>query len=478
MRYCFIVSGIPRSFIKKLHIYFIELNNEMPNTFDVYINFGTNVDDYKYLNRNFNITILEKYSFYKYIYVTPNIQFNSHIAKKDCNILNQWSKVLETFNNIKEDYDIYIRIRPDIELLISPQNLVEILNKCNNNSIYIPHGYNFIDGIKQQYSNCINDQIAISNKNIMNIYSKFINYFIGKENPFKSEELLLKYLQENNVNIERIILPYKLILSDCKVISISGDSGSGKSTLLDAINNIFLFDSSLVLETDRYHKWERTSKNWEKYTHLHPDANNLEKMSEDIFRLKIGEDIFAVDYDHSTGKFTSEQQITSKPVILLCGLHTIYDKSIRDLSELKLFIDTASLLKNEWKINRDILKRGKTLETILANIETRKNDYKLYIEPQKLYADIIIEYKYEETFQLILHVNKVYNYYINIFLSQISLNIHNTTYKSYSSYYINNIIDDSIFNIFIKDKNIITKLKEFPFNVIQTVVYLSLYNDK
>ena len=478
MRYCFIVSGIPRSFIKNLHIFFIELNNEIPGLFDVYINFGNNIYDNSYLNNIINYNILEKYSFYKNIYKTSNIQFNNSITQKDNNILNQWNKVSEIFNTITEEYDIYFRIRPDIELLISPKELVNILIKCSNNSIYIPNGYNFIDGVREQSDKCINDQVAICNKKIMSIYTNFINYLKSKKSPLKSEELLINYLQENNVNIERIILPYKLILSNCKVISISGDSGSGKSTLVDAINDIFLFDSSLILETDRYHKWERTSDNWEKYTHLHPDANNLQKMSEDVFRLKIGEDIFAIDYDHSTGKFTSEQQITAKPVILLCGLHTIYDKNIRDLSELKLFIDTDSLLKNEWKINRDILKRGKTLENILANIEKRKNDYKLYIEPQKLYADIIIEYKYEETFQLILHINKIYNYYINTFLSQISLNIYTITYKSYYSYHINNIIDDSIFNIFIKDKNILTKLKEFPFNVIQAVVYLSLYNDK
>jgi len=477
MVYCFIVSGIPRSFIKKLHIFFINLNNEIPNGFVVYINFGDNIDDSSYFNTNFSNILLEKYSFYKKIYKTPNIKFNNSITQKDYNILNQWYKVSETFNKITEKYDIYIRIRSDIELLITPKELVNILINCNTNSIYIPNGYNFINGVKEQSHKCINDQVAICNKNIMNIYTNFINYLINKQSPIKSEELLINYLQENNINIERIILPYKLILSECKVISISGDSGSGKSTLVDAINDIFLFNSSLILETDRYHKWERTSNNWDKYTHLHPDANNLQKMSEDVFRLKIGEDIFAIDYDHSTGKFTSEQKLISKPVILLCGLHTIYDKRIRDLSELKIFIDTECLLKNKWKINRDISKRGQTLEKILANIERRKDDYKIYIEPQKFYADIIIEYKYEETFILILHVNKIYNYYINIFLSQISLNIYTSIYKAYSSYYINNIIDASIFNIFIKDKNIITKLKEFPFNVIQTVVYLSLYND-
>lgn len=478
MRYCFIVTGIPRSFINKLHKYFIDLNNEIPNGFDVYINFGDNIDDTTYFNNNFNNTILEHYSFYKNIYNTSNIQFKNTVTQKDYNILNQWNKVLETFNKITVEYELYIRIRPDIELLITPKKLVNILMNCTNNSIYIPNGYNFIDGVKEQSDKCINDQIAICNKTIMTIYTNFINYLINKQSPLKSEEFLINYLQENNINIERIILPYKLVLSNCKVISISGDSGSGKSTLLDAINNIFLFDSTLILETDRYHKWERTSDNWGKYTHLHPDANNLQKMSEDVFRLKIGEDIFAVDYDHSTGKFTSEKKLISKPVMLLCGLHTIYDKRIRDLSELKIFIDTDSLLKNEWKINRDISKRGQTLEKILANIEKRKDDYKLYIEPQKLYSDIIVEYKYDDIFKLILHVNTTYNYYINLFLSQISININTTTYKSYYSYNINNIIDNSIFNIFIKDICIISKLKEFPFNVIQTVVYLSLYNDK
>lgn len=474
MKIVFIISGHPRNFINKLHNYFIRLNTLQLIEFDVFVNFTKNQDKY-YFNTHNNFDILSKYNFYKVIQFTDNIQ--NTLDEKDNNIINQWYKIKNTFNLITPIYNLYIRIRPDVDFLIEPEEFIKQIKNMTKNNIYIPYGFNFLDGISVLSDNCINDQIAIGNYDVMNKYCNFYDYLVKESRPYRSEELLLKYLNYNSISTIKCIIPYKLILSDCKIISICGDSGSGKSTLLDAIKDIFLFDSSLVLETDRYHKWERSSENWNNYTHLHPDANNLQKMSEDVFRLKIGEDIFAIDYDHSNGKFTSETKISSKPIILLCGLHTIYDKHIRDLSELKIFIDTDSLLKNEWKINRDITKRSHTLEKILANIEKRKDDYKLYIEPQKLYSDIIVEYKYEEKFKLILHVNIIYNYYINLFLSQISTNINTTTYKSYNSYDISENINNNIFNIFIKDNIIISKLKEFPFNVIQTVVYLSLYND-
>jgi uridine kinase len=100
------------------------------------------------------------------------------------------------------------------------------------------------------------------------------------------------------------------------VISIAGDSGFGKSTLLANLKNLFCENKYIELETDRYHKWGRGDKHYENITHLNPEANYLEKMSNDLYQVKIRADIFTVEYDHHSGKFTKVEKIESKDNII------------------------------------------------------------------------------------------------------------------------------------------------------------------
>ena len=474
MKLCFLVSGIPRTFYNNLHTYFIELHKYI--NFDVYINFSEESVDTIYTNKEVNLNILYNFSFYKYIKTSSDINFKK--TKKENNILNQWNRLYELFNLVKYDYTHYVRIRPDIKILMNPADFIFLLTECNTNSVYIPNGYDMYDSVhitNDISNNCINDQIAICNKENMKLYCDFYDIISSINTNFYSEIELYKYLNAN-IEIKRIILPYKLILSECKVISITGDSGSGKSTLTSALESI-LFDSYLTIETDRYHKWERSSSKWNNYTHLNPEANFLEKMSEDVYRLKLGETIFSVDYDHTTGKFTEEKKIESKPYILLCGLHTLYEKNMRNISEIKIFLDTDYELKKKWKIQRDVHERNHPIDKVLESMEKRKSEYEKYINPQKFYSDIIIEYTYDDNLNLNIHVSNELNYYVNSFLCQISI-YKNNVYKNFHTYKIDrNKITDNIFPIFIKNKEIYSKLKEFPFNIIQTIIYLSFFND-
>jgi uridine kinase len=204
--------------------------------------------------------------------------------------------------------------------------------------------------------------------------------------------VLYNYLKINNIDYKLIDINYKLIISKCNVIGISGDSGSGKSTILKSLLNIFEDNNVLSLETDRYHKWERGDSNYTQYTHLNPYANNLEKMYDDVYDLKIGNEIYQVDYDHNTGKFTQKEKIHSKKNILLCGLHTLYDNKFHELLDIKIFMDTDKELIKKWKIQRDTKERGYSIEKVLQQINNRENDYNNYILIQKQNADIIINF--------------------------------------------------------------------------------------
>lgn len=180
------------------------------------------------------------------------------------------------------------------------------------------------------------------------------------------------------------------------VIGISGDSASGKTTLVNNLKK--LFGGKLVeIEGDGDHKWERGDEKWNKTTPLDPKANYIYRQYENISNLKSGNSILRVDYDHNVGRFTNEKKIMPSDFIVLSGLHTFYLPKMRKVVDLKIYLDTESKLRNQWKINRDVLQRGYDKDTVLENIEKRKNDGSKYVLPQKEYADLIIRYYYLET---------------------------------------------------------------------------------
>lgn len=181
------------------------------------------------------------------------------------------------------------------------------------------------------------------------------------------------------------------------VIGIAGDSGAGKSRLLEKIEHLFGTEKDvLFIEGDGDHRWERGNENWEQYTALNPLANYLYRQAENIRELKRGNHVLRSDYSHESGTFTSQRRINARKYIVLCGLHSLYLPILREELDLKIFMDTDSLLRNYWKIERDMQSRGYSKEQILEMIEKRKPDAEKYIYPQKQFADMVISY-YDKT---------------------------------------------------------------------------------
>ncbi|MCV6608589.1 MAG: hypothetical protein OIF32_10275 [Campylobacterales bacterium] len=174
-------------------------------------------------------------------------------------------------------------------------------------------------------------------------------------------------------------------------IGIGGDSGVGKTTLLENIS-LLLGEKLLKIEGDGEHKWERGDQNWDKYTHLNPKANHIHKQADALYNLKLGHSIYRSDYNHTTGKFTSPAKVDAKDFIAISGLHPFYLPKLRKIIDLKIYIDTDEELRRYWKIIRDTEKRGYSVEKILNQIETRKEDTVKYIYPQKSFADLVIKF--------------------------------------------------------------------------------------
>lgn len=183
------------------------------------------------------------------------------------------------------------------------------------------------------------------------------------------------------------------------LIGIGGDSGAGKSSLLHSLDRL-LSPSVTLLEGDGDHRWERGNQKYQTFTHLNPRANYLERQAENLIRLKKGEIIFRPDYDHDTGKFTEPLPIKPTDFIILSGLHPFYLPKMRKVIDIKIFLDTYSDLRLHWKILRDTAKRGYSREKIEEQIKNRLDDSDKYIQPQKNFADLIVEYFTTDKFDI------------------------------------------------------------------------------
>lgn len=187
-------------------------------------------------------------------------------------------------------------------------------------------------------------------------------------------------------------------------IAICGDSASGKSVFARLLAS--KLGDSVILECDRYHRWERNHPMWQNCTQLHPTANDLDLLNNDILALKDGKTLWRRNYDHATGKFTAPHEIKPARNIIVCGLHVFACHG--DPFDLKIYLDPSQDLKTRWKIDRDTHKRGYTREQVLAQIERRKSDYKLYVEPLRDSADIVINrYEFNGKLCSTMHIQKV-----------------------------------------------------------------------
>lgn len=189
---------------------------------------------------------------------------------------------------------------------------------------------------------------------------------------------------------------YKMI-SKPLLVGVGGDSGAGKTTVSEALVNVFGQKNVANIYGDDIHKWERGNKQWSSHTHLDPQANNLHFEYVYLKNLKYERTVSRKHYNHTTGKFNiSEEFINAKRLIIYDGLHPFYLKKVRELFDLKIFIKPDEMLTAHWKIIRDTINRGYSIEKVIEQIKNRKQDYNKYILPQEKFADIVIYPKLAE----------------------------------------------------------------------------------
>ncbi|MBR5411316.1 MAG: uridine kinase [Clostridia bacterium] len=177
------------------------------------------------------------------------------------------------------------------------------------------------------------------------------------------------------------------------VIGIAGGSGSGKSTITRILASKFPGHVT-VLNHDNYYKAQHDKPFEErvKVNYDAPEAFDTDLMIRDLKKLKNGEAIDCPVYDYSIHDRSDKvQHIEPADVIFVDGILILENKELRDLMDIKLFVDTDADERVLRRILRDVKERKRTLDSVINQyLATVKPMHELYVEPSKKFADIII----------------------------------------------------------------------------------------
>jgi uridine kinase len=178
------------------------------------------------------------------------------------------------------------------------------------------------------------------------------------------------------------------------IIGIAGGTGSGKTTVVRKIQEQFPKGEVAVLTHDSYYYDssdisldERRKKNFD-----HPDSIEFDLMIEHVKKLKKGESIEEPIYSFITCTRAKEvKHVEPKEVLIIEGILCLTNKALRDLMDIKVFVDCDSDLRLSRVIQRDIQERGRDVGEVLKRYEdTVRPSHLQFIEPTKRFADIIV----------------------------------------------------------------------------------------
>ena len=179
------------------------------------------------------------------------------------------------------------------------------------------------------------------------------------------------------------------------IIGVAGGSGSGKTSVSRKILEHFSDHSLAVIEHDSYYK-DQTKLTPDERSRInfdHPFAFDTDLLVEHLEALIAGETVEVPVYDYVTHTRRKDKKIKQEPeeVIIVEGILVLEDQRLRDLMDIKVYVDTDDDVRIIRRIKRDLEERGRTLDSIIEQYLTSvKPMYHQFIEPTKRYADIII----------------------------------------------------------------------------------------
>ena len=178
------------------------------------------------------------------------------------------------------------------------------------------------------------------------------------------------------------------------IIGVAGGTGSGKSTIARNVLEAVGLEHVVHIQQDSYyydlHDMPLSMR--VKVNYDHPDSVDTDLLMLHIQQLSDGQTIEKPIYDFATHSRLPEREIvTPKPVIMIEGILVLADQRVRDLMDIKVFVDTDPDIRILRRLVRDIKERGRTLDSIVDQyLNTVRPMHMEFVEPSKRFADIVI----------------------------------------------------------------------------------------
>jgi uridine kinase len=178
------------------------------------------------------------------------------------------------------------------------------------------------------------------------------------------------------------------------VIGIAGGTGSGKTTVARRIAGELPPGSVSTIEHDSYYR-DRTDLAPEERAKLnfdHPESLETGLLVEQLMRLKAGEQIEVPIYDYKTHRRVLESRLLAPtPLVIVEGILVFVEQPLRELLDIKIFVDTDADIRVMRRIRRDVEQRGRTFDSIREQYyRTVRPMHLQFVEPSKRWADLII----------------------------------------------------------------------------------------
>jgi uridine kinase len=178
------------------------------------------------------------------------------------------------------------------------------------------------------------------------------------------------------------------------VIGVAGGSGSGKTTVVRRIVDSLGPEHVTLLDHDRYYR-DRNDLRLEERAVLnydHPDALETDLMVTHVRALKAGTPVAVPQYDFTRhARLAQTETFQPRRALIVEGILVFTDPALRDLMDIKVFVDTDSDTRFIRRLQRDVAQRGRTMESVIDQYQhTVKPMHLEFVEPSKRYADVII----------------------------------------------------------------------------------------
>ena len=177
------------------------------------------------------------------------------------------------------------------------------------------------------------------------------------------------------------------------MIGIVGDSGSGKTTITRGLVRVLGDEQVTHYCADDYHRYDRRQRAERDITPLHPDCNYLDVLRQDLGHLRANEGILKPVYRHGDGTFGPPEYLEPGRFVVAEGLLAFHSQALREMFDVRVYLDPPEELRRRWKVARDCSRRGYTTDQVLAELDRREPDSEAFIRPQRHFADVVVSFR-------------------------------------------------------------------------------------